>query len=292
MLFLTDRLRRIEDRINPVAVRELRQATMSHRLMALLCGFLLANLAVIGLATLSREIDPTERAVGREVFGFLLVCLIVAAVVVMPTVSAVRFLAQRVSTDTDLILVTPLTGRNLFWGRVNASFFETVLVISSSAPFLMLTYLLRGVDVVTIAAELMIVLAAAWVNTWHLHTMAMMSRKPLGVAISAAIAALAMAVGLGLLAALTTGVLHEGIGVLFSGWAIFAAGMVGVFYFAPYTISIALIAREMNRRIPGWRQAMSRRGLDAHGHVPSAQPVASRNRYAAAMKSEPAHDHA
>ncbi len=260
--------------------------------MALLCGFLLANLAVLGLTTLSREIDPTDRAVGRDAFGFLLMGLIFAAVVVMPTVSAVRFLIQRVSTDTDLILVTPLTGRDIFWGRINASFFQTLLVISSSAPFLMLTYLLRGIDVVTIAVELIIVLAAAWVNTWHLHTMAMMARKPLGIAISAAVAAVAMAVGLGLLAALTAGVLQQGIGVLFSGWAIFAAGMIGVFYFAPYAISIALIAREMNRRIPGWRQAASRRTLDARGHSPSARPDASRNRYAAAMRSQPTHDHA
>jgi hypothetical protein len=138
------------DRVNPVAVKEFRQAVQSRWVVTILMLFLLINLAVVGgYLMLSPDADTSIDG-GRNIFMFLLGILLVTCVGFVPAYSGVRLSLERSDANIDLFFITTITPGAIIRGKYFTAMALTLLIFSACMPFMILTYLLRGIDLPTI----------------------------------------------------------------------------------------------------------------------------------------------
>ncbi len=140
----------VSDRANPVVVKELRQAVQSRLVAALLLLFLLINVVIIsGYVTLSVDIQTRETA-GQELFGILFSVLVTTCMVFVPTYVAVRMTMERNHSNIDLLFITTIQPGAIIRGKFWSALALMGLIYSACMPFLVFTYLLRGVDLPSI----------------------------------------------------------------------------------------------------------------------------------------------
>lgn len=151
--------------LNPVMVKELRQFARSRVLvftvLALLGGLLIA---VGGFATAQGAklaLGAGTAATGGELFGILIGILFYGALLVVPIYCAVRLSAERSPVGLDLLFTTALRPGEIVRGKLYAAAVMVLLVYSVALPFLLLTWLLRGIDLPTIV----VTTAGAWFLT-------------------------------------------------------------------------------------------------------------------------------
>lgn len=156
----------LDDRVNPIVVKELRQAVKSRFIMgvlllmlALLVGTLL--LFVMNSANLGR----TSSAEGGNLFGIFQGMLLAVCMLFVPVYLGARLTAERSSATSDLLYVTTLRPSSIVWGKLVAGMAVAGMIFAVCAPFMVVTYLLRGIDPPTIlfvlALDAMVVLSAS-----------------------------------------------------------------------------------------------------------------------------------
>lgn len=155
----------VDDRMNPIVVKELRQAVKSRFVVAVLMLMLALLLLIltttlIGLDT-SRDFDDSA---GAGLFMVFQGILLAVCMLFVPAYVGIRLAAERATVTSDLIYVTTIRPSSIIWGKLLAGMVVTVLIFSACAPFMVITYLLRGIDLPTIlfvlALDALIVLAA------------------------------------------------------------------------------------------------------------------------------------
>lgn len=149
MNWLERLIEQIDDRLNPIAVKELRQAVQSKFVAIVLMLFLFAQLCffVILVAGGSRQ-DVFE--LGKEVFQVLLFILMLTCIFFVPAYSTSRLLLERSDNEIDFFFITALRPSTIILGKFWSSFILTILIFSTCMPFMTLTYLLRGIDFLSI----------------------------------------------------------------------------------------------------------------------------------------------
>ncbi|MEQ8846341.1 hypothetical protein [Botrimarina sp.] len=147
-------LESLGDRVNPILVKETRQALKSRQFVLwfvlLLVASWVATIAAVAV------IGPSIYYVSAG--GYLLkvyyVILCVPLVVVTPF-SAYRSLAAEHEENTrDLIEVSTLTPRQVINGKLGSAALQTLIYGSALAPCIAFTYLLRGVSLLQIGVLL------------------------------------------------------------------------------------------------------------------------------------------
>ena len=145
------------DRLNPVLLKELRQTVRSGALLAALISvsavLLIALVVQLGAMGASLALN---RPIGREVFAVLASMLEFFAIVIIPINAGARLFAERKPHDVELFYASPLTAGRIIRGKLASASYETFLLFSLCAPFLFITTVLRGIDVVTVAAVLLL----------------------------------------------------------------------------------------------------------------------------------------
>lgn len=149
---------RVDDWLNPIAVKELRQAVRGKFVTVALILSFLAQLVAVGAITAARTFNRNHAA-GNDSFLILFNVLFTACIFLIPMYSGVRIAAERSDSDVDLLFITTIRPWTIVWGKVLSVIGLVVLLFSASLPFLVFSYVLRGVDFVTIV----IVLAVAMV---------------------------------------------------------------------------------------------------------------------------------
>jgi hypothetical protein len=160
-------LERLDDTINPIVVKELRQAVKSRLVVSALLFFLLLQLVILGIFVLFREINapgsPDYQA-GQAIFLTLQGILLGLCLFLVPGYAGVRLAAERSDTNVDLLFISTLKPHSIIWGKFLAAAVLVLLIFSACAPFMTFTYLLRGLDIPTIllvlAMDFIIVMAA------------------------------------------------------------------------------------------------------------------------------------
>ncbi|MGH7169920.1 MAG: hypothetical protein ACRELG_06560 [Gemmataceae bacterium] len=148
-------LDRLDDLLNPIVVKELRQAVKSRIVMAALMLFLLIQLAIL-LLTLSFDdrrgagMDPTSLHAGRQIFQVLQGLLLGTCMLLVPAYAGIRLAAEHSDTNVDLLFISTLRPRGIIAGKLQASIVLILLIFSACAPFMTFTYLLRGIDIPSI----------------------------------------------------------------------------------------------------------------------------------------------
>ena len=143
-------LRRIGDRLNPILVKETRQALKSKQFTITFGLLLIAVWAwtILGVAFIGPGL--WYGAEGRKMFyGYYLV-LALPLLIIVPF-GALRSLAGEHEEHTyDLLSITTLRPRQIVGGKLGSSILQMMIYLSAISPCLAFTYILRGIDLPTI----------------------------------------------------------------------------------------------------------------------------------------------
>jgi hypothetical protein len=145
---------RVDDRLNPIVVKELRQAVQGRFVTAVLLIFLLVQLVVLGTYLILGEVGARstdlEAEHGRITFTILQGILLFTCLLFLPAFTGIRLGAERSDTNVDLLFITTLRPRAIISGKLLAGLVLAILIFSACAPFMTFTYLLRGLDLASI----------------------------------------------------------------------------------------------------------------------------------------------
>jgi hypothetical protein len=133
--------------LNPVVVKELRQAVRSWAVTGTLLLFLIVLFcsAVVFFVTQSFDVSTNQR-LGAEIFSTFAVILTGASVLFIPLYIGVRMAVERQESNLDLLYISTLTPQRIIRGKFFCGAYVTVLFFSACMPFMTFTNLLRGVD--------------------------------------------------------------------------------------------------------------------------------------------------
>jgi len=180
---------RLSDRLNPLLSREVLQSLHGRTFLAALTLSLLA-IVIVALSIASGA--DLQRPSGGDALVLSLQILAPVLLLLLPF-RAFLSMRQEVSPGTvEHLLLSRLTPGRIVRGKLLAGCVEFGLFVSVFAPLLALTYLLRGVDVPTIALALAHAFAYALVATSFAVAMGALSRWPGGRALPLAILSLGL----------------------------------------------------------------------------------------------------
>ena len=145
-----DIVRKLDDGMNPIAVKELRQAVRSGIVTGGFVIFVVTLLAAMGIYLMDQGTMSADFQGGGEIFRYLAIILVLAATVLLPLHAGSRLAAERGESNADLLFITTLSPGRIVRGKMLAAMLLIVMVYSACAPFVTFTYLLRGVDFPTI----------------------------------------------------------------------------------------------------------------------------------------------
>jgi hypothetical protein len=155
---MTDLATRLGDRVNPIVVKEARQAVNSRLVGGALLLFLAVQLTVMTLMIGTREATYTagdvDMRAGRDVFMFIQAVLLGTCMLLIPALTGGRLAAERSDVNVDLLFTTSLTPRAIMAGKLFTAAATALLIFSACAPFMTFAYVLRGLDFPTIALVL------------------------------------------------------------------------------------------------------------------------------------------
>lgn len=140
---------RLDDWLNPIVVKELRQAVQGKFVSAALILLLVVQLAALGIYIISNGDFADRFDAGRTAFMFLLGILLAVCLIFVPAYTAIRLALER-DTNVDLLFVTTIKPSAIVWGKMFAALTITVMAFSACLPFMVFTYWLRGIDLPSI----------------------------------------------------------------------------------------------------------------------------------------------
>lgn len=238
----------VSERINPVLVKDVRQALRGRlfRVLFVMTLSLAAVAAVSVLLVISRS-GTDQDETGAGVFLVLHGVYAAAAFLLVPLMANRSMAAERDSLTYDALLVSGLSSAQIVLGKWLASGVLLGLFLSACAPFLALGYTLYGLDVATSLALIVLttlmgfalcllgVLLASLVRNRGLDTLL------LGLQIVFAIGVLTSWLGYSGFA--LTGFLLRGMGTSEFLWGVAAALLGGVLLLAwLFGLCVAVIA--------------------------------------------------
>jgi hypothetical protein len=159
---------RLDDLLNPIVVKELRQAVKSRIVMVALLLFLILQLGILLLILLMSERHQAHTVnlhAGREIFEVLQGILLGTCLLLIPAYAGVRLAAEHSDTNVDLLFISTLRPRGIIAGKLQAAVVLILLIFSACAPFMTFTYLLRGIDIPSILLVLVLDFIAVLVGT-------------------------------------------------------------------------------------------------------------------------------
>ncbi|MDR0871105.1 MAG: hypothetical protein LBN39_09980 [Planctomycetaceae bacterium] len=139
----------IDNHINPLMLRELRQM-VRNRLVVVLLHLYLAVLVFTCFCFTLAEMQTTAQneGSGSILFGILTSIMSLTCFLAIFGLTVTTTAAEQVSED--LMFISTLRPSSIVFGKAWAGAVLTVMLMSATAPFVMLAYLLRGLDIQTI----------------------------------------------------------------------------------------------------------------------------------------------
>ena len=140
----------VSERLNPILVKETRQALKSRQFVITFFLLLIAGWiwSLAGVAMMGPEILYGSK--GAEVFwGYY--CILAFPLLIIVPFGAFRSLAVEQEDRTyELLSITDLNPRQIVSGKLGSAVVQMTVYLSAIAPCLAFTYMLRGIDFPTI----------------------------------------------------------------------------------------------------------------------------------------------
>lgn len=243
--------------LNPILVKELRQAVRSWAVTGVLLLFLtvLFIISLIFLVFQSFDVNPDVQ-LGGQMFPWFASILAVASVLFIPLYMGIRVAAERQDNNPDLFYVSTLSPARIILGKFLCGAYMAILFFSACMPFMAFTNILRGVDLPTIFYILLhLFLVVCAVNMIAIFLACIPASRPFRVlfALIGLIASFYLVVPV---IYFSLSALHSGIGTTMGGrdfWAgtlteiAIGAAVTGLFY----VMAVALVSPpSSNRALP------------------------------------------
>jgi hypothetical protein len=153
----------LEDRsdwLSPLVVKEIRQVVRGREFSLSFGACLVAGLVVAFLGATDALAGGTA---GRWTFVSLMACLAFLGLAVVPLGAFNALRRERVEQTFDLITLTALSSRRVVIGKLMTQAVRLTTLFAAMAPFVAMSFLLGGIDFVTIAVSLVVLfMASLW----------------------------------------------------------------------------------------------------------------------------------
>ena len=138
------------DRLNPILVKETRQALKSRQFVVTFTLVLLLawGWSIFGVSLIGPSIFYAAR--GFDMFLGYYVILAIPLFVVVPFGAFRSLASEREDGTYELLSITTLSPRQIVSGKLGSAVLQMLVYLSAVAPCLAFTYMLRGIDAPTI----------------------------------------------------------------------------------------------------------------------------------------------
>ena len=155
-------LEMMSDRLSPLVVKEGRQLVRGREFLLSFGSSLLVGLTVSAFGAASALSGSSTS--GRWTFALLMSGLALLGLAVVPLGAFSTLRQERLEQTLDLITLTALTPRRIVIGKLMAQAVKLIILFSAIAPFIMMSFLLGGIELTTILLSLVVVfMASVWV---------------------------------------------------------------------------------------------------------------------------------
>jgi len=143
-------LSRLSDGLNPILVKEARQALRSRQFTITFFLMLAAGWtwSIMGLAMLGPS--AYYNATGPTMFYVYYVILSAPLIVVIPYTAYSSLAGERQDRTYELVSITGLEASGILFGKLCSIGLQMLIYLSALLPCLAFTYLLRGLDIFTV----------------------------------------------------------------------------------------------------------------------------------------------
>lgn len=145
---------RLVDRLNPIFVKETRQALKSRQFLGAFFAVLLLSWLISATAVITGGAQLEYTQAGRGLFAAYFVVLAGAILVVVPFGTFRSLLSEREESTFEPLIISALTPRQIVLGKLYSALLQTFLFYSAIAPFIAFTALLQGFDIANVALTL------------------------------------------------------------------------------------------------------------------------------------------
>jgi hypothetical protein len=146
--------RGLADRLNPILVKEVRQALRGRFFKVMFWLTLgvstLAGLLVVAEAASREHVDE----IGREFFLIMFACMSAAVHGFVPFSAYLSTSSEWDENTHDLLVLSNLAPRQIVAGKLLSALTQALLYYSTFGPFLVFAFLLNGIDLLTIGVLL------------------------------------------------------------------------------------------------------------------------------------------
>ena len=150
-------LRRLEDRsdwLSPIVVKEVRQVVRGREFNYSFGASLAAGLAVAFFG--AADALTGNGTSGSWTFMALVACLALLGLAVVPLGAFSALRNERMEQTLELITLTALSPRRIVIGKLLAQGVKLATLFAATAPFMTMSFLLGGIDFVTILISLLV----------------------------------------------------------------------------------------------------------------------------------------
>ena len=155
----------LSDLLSPVAVKEMRQIVRSGFVRAAFLALLAIQVMAMGLFLMTDQLNIGSSASsfgrGADLFIILQIILVAVSLLFVPAYTGVRMAMEYSVEHVDLMFIAGMHPWAIMTGKLTAAVALTSILYAACMPFMLLTYLLRGVDIPTILT----VLTASYLTT-------------------------------------------------------------------------------------------------------------------------------
>jgi hypothetical protein len=144
----------LSDWINPILIKETRQALKSRQFIVTFLLMLIASWLISVFGTLTAGESLEYGSAGRGLFMAYFVVLALAIFIVVPYTAYRGLLAERDHTTLELLNITSLSPRQLVWGKLWSAMAQVFIFYSAIAPFIAFTSMLQGFDIMLVSFAL------------------------------------------------------------------------------------------------------------------------------------------
>lgn len=145
------------DRLPPMLVKELRQGMRARTFVGVFLGLQCFLAIVMLFATSATALGGAGQTVSQIIFLFFAL----AVLVVQPLRAMNSLHAEIKSTTIDMMVLTRLTARRIVAGKWASIVAQTLLLLVSIIPYLILRYFFGGMN---LFAELLALISIAWLS--------------------------------------------------------------------------------------------------------------------------------
>lgn len=172
--------RRVGEWFNPILVKEARQSLKSRQFIITFFLLLIASCfwTVLGVIVNAPNVYyvPTGDAM---IYGYYFVLAI--PLIGMVPLAAQRSLAAEIDEQTfEMLVITKLSSMRIVMGKLNSAMLQMLIYFAAIVPCLAFTYLLRGIDLLTITTLVVVIFFTALVVTAAALMMATLTEKRAG----------------------------------------------------------------------------------------------------------------